>query len=138
MDYGINIEWSLRTLTINERFSHATHTANLPGGATPIAQDVVNVINNGALTPKSLQGTIYYGALAGRTLGGQTFYFTNPVNGAATPFTVEPEHRLSFAIAPSDWQKTGQSDVLNLAKIIHKRVREGLYDGKLYKHGEGE
>lgn len=141
-DYTVTIESTLRTATINERFTHSLNTANLPAAATPIATNILAVISNGSLDAKSLQGTISFGALAGRTLGGQATYATEFNNGnAATPYkavqrTVEPEHRISFAIAPTDWTITGTSSTLNLAKIIQRRIQEGLYENSLYRHGE--
>lgn len=127
-NYNVNIETTLRTLTINERFSHQLNTGNLPATATPIAQDFINVITNGGLTVQSIQGHFSFAPLAGRTLGGQQQYFNNP-NGAATPFTVEPEHRVTFAISPVEAGST-----LTLAAAIQRRVLEALYEYALYKH----
>lgn len=131
--YPIQFTLTLRTLTITDTWNYTSHSANLPGGATPLAQAIVDVVEDQGLTFKSLQGHIAFGALSARTLGGQATYSNLP-NGAATPFAVEPEHRISFAIAPDEVIKTGTNSTLNLAKALNSKVEETLYDGKLYKH----
>jgi hypothetical protein len=137
--YTVTIESTLRTATINEKFSDSLSTASIPASATPIAQRIITTISNGSLDAKSIQGTISFSALAGRSLGGQARYSTSYVAGTpvAAAHEVEPEHRISFAIAPGDWVVTGitgTQQAVCLAGILQSKINEGLYENSLYRH----
>lgn len=138
-NYTVTIESTLRTATINEKFSDSLSTSTLASQATPIATRILKTIADGALDAKSLQGTIRFGALSGRTLGGQTTYSTtydSAGKAVATANAVEPEHRISFAIALSDWATAGVSTPVNLARILEDKIQEGWYEYALYRHGQ--
>lgn len=134
-NYTVKIETTLRTLTINERFSHSLNTANLPASATPVAQDFINVVTNGGLSVQSIQGHFSFPAQSYRQLGGQARYSTgyDPATPSvlqnAVPVTVEPEHRVAFAISQVEAATT-----LTLAAAIQNRVLQALYEYALYKH----
>lgn len=133
-NYTVTIRSMLRTLTINQDYTHTVATASLSADCDAAGADIRAAITTGSLTAKSLQGHLSFAPVSGRTLGGQTTYHTE-YNAAGSQLnkavanTVEPEHRIAFALNETDLASANA-----ISAALQRVINEGLYEGKLYKH----